>query len=718
MPGRNAFATPTNVYPRNGAPVVFNSDNQFIASFTNNSDAIAFVRYTFYDATTDEWHQTRYCRWYNNTTFAVTSNRGDRYNFGFPKVNQTTGATFQNGYHYKYNITLYGCQPHEVAGEYTLQPNATVTFASGEIYEIADYYSPPDCCFMIAPYINNILVHPIYWDENNAYVTTIPTPNLIGCCYMRIGHEKRMIVGYNPTDGFVEIEAPFSTLPRVGTQFYLDCNYISSSGSQTEGSYDFYVRSNIESTTTATPVPWGLQCESTYRHPDMVGLENYRFKLYAMLGDSYKNGTVGSPIIGDDGNMLTDNQHIPIGTGITENIIHKRLIIGTLEQVDTRITSGEWGEITYYDSYNGIATIDRALSTYPEAGLPYTIDLSDRELIGDSGNCYSYHLHYNFPVYVLGDTDENKNMTFRLESILTTYEKQVLDKNLDVTIQKPQRTFDYGQVSIQGNARHNVLLEFDEQHQSDYSGYFSIYRRESGKSMWHYLGFIHNQRTYIDYLVGNGKQYDYLISKSVTEGVEYNAANEYKAQAFKNATTTNWDGWVITAIYPCENDYIDDTMSNIRQKKKNTSSLESFICNKTPYKVGDTWTFVASIDSGEIVHNVNRNLHVGTSKYPTVSRGNNCYQTGSFSADLLEIKCPSAEIYDDIQKVNKWIKFINDDCLFILKSDKGDVWIVSITDNTSRSYDESVTPILTKVSYSWVEVDDPDNIQIVEVANQ
>ena len=142
---------------------------------------------------------------------------------------------------------------------------------------------------------------------------------------MRIGHEKRMILSYNKRTGLVVIENAFSTTPEEGTQYYLDCNYISSSDSETEGSYDFYVRNNIQSTTTATPVPWGLQCESTYSHPNMVGLENYQFKLYAMLGDDYRNGTIGNPITGDDGNTSTDNQHIPIETGITDNLIHKRI---------------------------------------------------------------------------------------------------------------------------------------------------------------------------------------------------------------------------------------------------------------------------------------------------------------------------------------------------------------------------------------------------------
>lgn len=709
MSGRNAFATPTNVYPRNGAPVVFNENDQFLASFTNNSDAIAFVRYEFRDATTNEWLNTLYCRWYNPSTFAITSNRGDKYTFGFDRVWEPTGATFQDGYHYKYNITLYGCYPHEVAGGYTLRPNAIVCFASGEIYSVESNVN-----FHISSKIYKFQ-DPIYWNTESAYISHYPdvTENLIGCCYMRIGHEKRMITSYNYNTGEVTIESPFSETPIEGDQFYLDCNYISSSGSESEGSYDFYVRRNIESTVEAYPVPWGLQCGSTYAQPNQVGLENYRFKIYATNSDNYINGTVGEPVTDSDGNTLTDNQHIPIEIGLTDNLIHKRIIIGIKGEHEARVNSGELGEIVYYDSTNGIVTIDKQLSTYPIEGTDYTIDLDDREIIGDSDNCYSYHLHYNFPIYTLGNT-------FQIETILTSYEKQVLDTTTQFSFAEPELTYDYGQVnenySITNGQGINstVYLQFKSSLKSE-STYFNLYRRQSGKTIWKYLGFLYKDDTYIDYLAANNTEYDYLISRAVTAGTtEYDPSKEYKAYAFNRAVKTAWDGWTITAIYPCETDYIDDTIKNIKQTKKTDMSLQSFVCNKKPYKVGDTWTFVADIDSGDILHNINRTVHVGTSRYPTVTTGDNCYQSGTFSANLLSLDCPTYNIYDNIEKVNKWIEFINEDCLFILKSDKGDVWVVSISNNTSRQYDETMIPILTKASYSWVEVDSPDNIQIIE----
>ena len=100
--------------------------------------------------------------------------------------------------------------------------------------------------------------------------------------------------------------------------------------------------------------------------------------------------------------------------------------------------------------------------------------------------------------------------------------------------------------------------------------------------------------------------------------------------------------------------------------------------------------------------------------FRSVSGTNNKYETGSFTTQLVTLDCATDKIYDNIEKVKKWTQFITDDCLFLLKSDKGDVWVVAISDNPSRQYDESVDDIITTISYSWTEVDSPDNIQIVE----
>jgi hypothetical protein len=312
---------------------------------------------------------------------------------------------------------------------------------------------------------------------------------------------------------------------------------------------------------------------------------------------------------------------------------------------------------------------------------------------------------------------------------------------------EPELHYDYGQdndqYSIEAKpSTQTVELTFKPSIAND-NRYFGLYRKTRYTVMddvpyekWEYIGFIRHGYKFTDYLAANNSTYDYLIAKTVKfvdpypeipvddplHEFDYDPAEEYQAHAFENAVSTKWDGWSITAIYPCENDYISDPMEAIKTDNGHfvvydgeyKSTIAQFVCSKTPYKVGDTWTFYSAIDSGDIVSNLNRNVHVGTSTYPTISGTNNKYQSGTFTTDLVTLECATDKIYDNIEKVNKWLRFITDDCLFILKSDKGDVWIVAISDNPSRSYDESVDDIITKVSYSWTEVDHPENIQIVE----
>ena len=81
---------------------------------------------------------------------------------------------------------------------------------------------------------------------------------------------------------------------------------------------------------------------------------------------------------------------------------------------------------------------------------------------------------------------------------------------------------------------------------------------------------------------------------------------------------------------------------------------------------------------------------------------------------MLTINCAGSERIDDydIAQVNKWNKFISENTTFLLKSQKGDTWIINITDNPSRSYDETLTPMITTVTYNWVEVENTDNVII------
>ena len=97
---------------------------------------------------------------------------------------------------------------------------------------------------------------------------------------------------------------------------------------------------------------------------------------------------------------------------------------------------------------------------------------------------------------------------------------------------------------------------------------------------------------------------------------------------------------------------------------------------------------------------------------PLLTRINKEYESSSFSLDLLQLKCDSGEVADDISLVKKWAKFINGDNDFMLKNPKGDVWIIEVTGAPSRAYEYGTDIMVTTIKYDWVQVADTDKTAI------
>ena len=771
MSGRSSFATPTNVYPKEGQVIVFDDRNEAWLSFTNNTDSLMFIMASFRNMDTraevmDLWYHW-YTR-YNGDYKVFPANRGEtysfrikRYKYALPElVDHMDVYNFEYGGHYSFNITQFSAFPKEVDDETIYVPNINVKRCTGRIKDvISETKVQLDKNLLIqAPlYFGKVGEDPETGEDIYDY-SQYPDTNtyIVMCEYISVYGREAMITHYDEATGIADLFNPVTPIWFNGMQsrnvlvagdpYTIYCNYVSTIGGSSEGVYDFYVRQKIQSSSNADPIPGAFRCLAVYDHPDNIGLEKYRFKVYEIIEDDdpqtpdYINGTVQEWT--DNGtNKGCDYKHVAIEKNLNLDLKNKRLIIGRSGETG-RITYGDWGEIVNYDNTTGLVTLKRELESCPTEGIPYTIEFNERILLADSGDCYSWRLAYNFPLYLMGKK-------IQLETIMTTYEKQISDVCTTITFPEPELHYDYGQdnneYSIESNPdKQTVELTFKESIKND-DRFFGLYRKTHSTVMddnlidkWDYIGFIREGNTFTDYLAANNSTYDYLIAKTVTyidpypdvhdpdfdllHEFDYDPSQEYQAHVFENAVSTKWDGWSITAIYPCENDYISDPMDAIKTDNGHfvvydgsyKSTIAQFVCSKTPYKVGDTWRFYAAIDSGEIASNLNRNVHVGTSTYPTISGTNNKYQSGTFTTDLVTLECSTDQIYDNIEKVNKWLRFITDDCLYILKSDKGDVWIIAISDNPSRSYDESVDDIITKVSYSWTEVDSPDNIQIVE----
>lgn len=122
------------------------------------------------------------------------------------------------------------------------------------------------------------------------------------------------------------------------------------------------------------------------------------------------------------------------------------------------------------------------------------------------------------------------------------------------------------------------------------------------------------------------------------------------------------------------------------------------------YKAEDTWRFTADIKTSTITQNIDRYLHIGYGQYPVTSSTDINYLTGTLTGMLGYVNCETKEYTDDITLVREWRKFIAQPIMFMLKSQKGDVWFINIIDNPTTEYQEDHHKFPTSFSFNWVEV--------------
>lgn len=138
------------------------------------------------------------------------------------------------------------------------------------------------------------------------------------------------------------------------------------------------------------------------------------------------------------------------------------------------------------------------------------------------------------------------------------------------------------------------------------------------------------------------------------------------------------------------------------------------IPKRKTYKLGDTWKFAGEISNTTVTNNLDTMVHVGYGQYVSTTSTDVNYESGTLSAMIGYVNCTTRKYVDDIALVKAWRKFITQKVPFLLKSQKGDVWIVTITDNPTTEYDETVRSIPTTFSFSWAECDSVDNAIFID----
>ena len=692
--------TPINVYPNNGEVMRANLEDWF-SRFTFQGDLLTFVQ-----------GEVR------NPDAIVGVDTDDYVLYNMPKDGhlsavhngQTVGFTDHEtrviwtrlipGSNYQHKLRLFQHYPEGLPKAKT--PLADIYYARGKIFDPADVevtlQSNQTC---IAPYLDNMHDPWYYTWTKNGTTHTI----LVGAIFMQIGHTTKMVSHYDRSTGVVSFQKVTyhefidddytvlevdtitddtvpSTFTTIGQPYKLFTNYIET------GWYDFKWRTEPVLTTTIVTqvnnnstyydyttdksqpngfkVFNGIDFESMYQQAEAVGLKWYKYQIYQLTYDDIE--------------IFVANKTYHRG----DHVLFKT--IDTLGNNNYKVCT---------------CLVDTYSSVVPTNDDWKFIDLEEAAiLIEDMDRQYTYELRTTYPInpfltrYVVRltvatqDNDVAWLETGVVELPTNTtdaddhepYYNHLTINDTSATIDSTSNVTKLGDSSI-------VKINWD------WNGFVtSVFRREVFED-----GSIADEAVYIgvkdesnydapvyDYSIGNKKNYRYeLVSKS-------SIATEYGkpiAIHYIHNVSADWDGWRILGAVPTE-----DYSNNNRQGMYAT----------------EEWKFISDIDSGDITHNINPVQHVGTGKYAKTVRMNNKFESGSFTANLLTVECPDNEIKDDIERVKAWIKFISGEHPFLLKSEKGDVWTVDITQNPTRQYEETYNPIWTKVHYEWAECADTD----------
>lgn len=369
-----------------------------------------------------------------------------------------------------------------------------------------------------------------------------------------------------------------------------------------------------------------------------------------------------------------------------------------------------------YDETTGAITVDLAYDKYPSTSAIYHIRNNTNNNLITTEDIYKINTFYRCN-YLAIDKVLQGTINIRTENdSLFTLSKAIafprsekdengspldilyyLDKNNNIILDdnatendtKINRYFntDNGLVSIIWKFKSGYVIN---------TQYVSIYREEENRKP---IDLIYNKAisetdtnllSYSDYTIANNIKYRYIILLQVKATQDIIGETIYRYYKY----TTDWfsvsnDGWIISGL----------------------EKTSRFACGKPIHKIKESWKLYAQLNSGDIVQNINSKIYNGYGSYVKVGKLENNYVSGTITTMLGTINCIDDEFEDNIQKVNSWRTFISEYNVYVLRSDKGDIWYVSISDNPTTSYDED-NNLYTTITFSYVQVGDIHDIYI------
>ena len=237
---------------------------------------------------------------------------------------------------------------------------------------------------------------------------------------------------------------------------------------------------------------------------------------------------------------------------------------------------------------------------------------------------------------------------------------------------------------------------------------YTIYRKTPKELTYTFLKTITTAEgfDFIDSNVASGEYYTYNVVKDdpTLEG--------YKQWTLEDYVVANYEGWLMQDI--------------IKQDDGSYATDDNL------------WKYTYAINSGAITQNIGVSYTDSLSKYGKATYSDKNYASGNLSALLGEVKhykvlptgildtgnrigyterMGDSEYDTEADKLKLWKKFITNGNYKILKSPKGEVFIVAIT--ASPTYDHHDTSNLkqTTISVSWTEIVDSNKQLVLNTVN-
>ena len=140
-----------------------------------------------------------------------------------------------------------------------------------------------------------------------------------------------------------------------------------------------------------------------------------------------------------------------------------------------------------------------------------------------------------------------------------------------------------------------------------------------------------------------------------------------------------------------------------------TDTPHTYLADKS-----NVWMFNLNVDPGTTSIEMNKNISEGYTKFPKVINGNRCYKKGGLNTLFGNISYTSCKYDTRAELLNAWSEFCASDCLKILKDASGTVTPIEII---SSSYNQSADGKLTTISFSYVQVENFENVSVYGVVD-